>query len=59
MYNIDGMWRATDDSCTHALASLSEGYIDRDVVEVPLHQGCFHTPTGKTTGVPATQDIRT
>jgi nitrite reductase/ring-hydroxylating ferredoxin subunit len=59
VYNIDGAFYATDDTCTHAFASLSDGYIDGDVIECPLHQGCFHIPTGKALGPPVTQDIRT
>jgi nitrite reductase/ring-hydroxylating ferredoxin subunit len=59
LYNIDGTFYATDDTCTHAFASLSEGYIDGDTVECPLHQGCFHIPSGKAMGPPVTQDVRT
>lgn len=58
LYNIDGTFYATDDTCTHAFASLSEGYIEGDVVECPLHQGCFHIPSGKAMGPPVTQDVR-
>lgn len=60
LYNIGGTFYATDDTCTHALASLSEGYIiDGDIIECPLHQGCFHIPSGKALGAPVTQDVRT
>lgn len=58
LYNIDGTFYATDDTCTHALASLTEGYIEGDIVECPLHQGCFHIPSGKAMGPPVTQDVR-
>lgn len=59
LYNVDGTFYATDDTCTHAFALLSEGYIDGDIVECPLHQGCFHIPTGKAMGPPVIQDLRT
>lgn len=59
LYNIDGTFYATDDTCTHALASLSEGYIDGDIVECPLHQGCFHIPTGQAMGPPVIHNLRT
>lgn len=59
LYNINGAFYATDDTCTHALASLSEGYLDGDVIECPLHQGCFHIPSGKALGPPVIQDLRT
>lgn len=58
LYNIDGRFYVTDDTCTHALASLTEGYIEGDIVECPLHQGCFHIPSGKAMGPPVTQDVR-
>lgn len=59
LYNIGGTFYATDDTCTHAFASLSEGFIDGDVIECPLHQGCFHIPSGKAKGPPVVQDLRT
>ena len=59
VYNIDGAFYATDDTRTHAFASLSDGYIDGDVIECPLHQGCFHIPTGKAMGPPVVQDLHT
>lgn len=59
LYNIDGTYYATDDTCTHALASLAEGFLDGDIIECPLHQGCFHIPSGKALGAPVTQDVRT
>ncbi len=59
IYNVNGEFYATDDTCTHAFASLSQGYVDQDIIECPLHQGCFHIPTGKAMGPPVTQDIRT
>lgn len=59
VYNIDGTYYATDDTCTHAFASLSEGSIDGDVIECPLHQGCFHIPTGKAVSSPVVEDLCT
>ncbi len=59
IYNINGVFYATDDTCTHAFASLSEGSMEDNVIECPLHQGCFHIPTGKALGAPVTEDIRT
>lgn len=58
LYNVGGTLYATDDTCTHALASLSEGYLDGDVIECPLHQGCFHVPSGKAVAPPACVDLR-
>jgi naphthalene 1,2-dioxygenase system ferredoxin subunit len=59
LYNLGGTVYATHDICTHAHASLAEGFIDGENIECPLHQGLFHIPTGKAVGAPVTDDIRT
>ncbi len=59
VYNVDGKFYATSDICTHAHAHLSDGYIEDDIVECPLHQGRFHIPTGKAISAPVTEDVRT
>lgn len=59
LYNVEGTIYATDDICSHADASLSQGYLEGDTVECPLHQGRFHIPTGKAMGAPVTVDIAT
>ena len=53
LYNLGGTLYATQDVCTHAHASLAEGFIDGDCIECPLHQALFHIPTGKCTSPPA------
>ena len=59
IFNLGGDFFATDDICTHAYASLAEGYIEDDCVECPLHAGRFDIRTGKAQGVPVTEDIKT
>lgn len=59
LFNLDGEFYATDDICTHAYASLSEGYVEDGCVECPLHAGLFDIKTGKAQGVPVTEDIKT
>ncbi len=59
IYRVDGKFYATDDICTHEFASLSEGDIDGDEIECPLHQARFHLPTGKVRAAPATANLRT
>lgn len=59
LYNVDGTYFATHDICTHEFASLSEGYVEGDVVECPLHAGRFHIPTGKALVAPVSEDLRT
>ena len=59
LFNVDGDFYATHDICTHEFASLSEGFVDGDLIECPLHAGTFHIPTGKAMSPPVTEDIRT
>jgi len=59
LYKIADRYYATDDICTHEFAMLSEGYVDGDVIECPLHQARFHIPSGKVVGPPADKDLRT
>jgi len=59
IFNLAGAFYATDDVCTHAYASLSEGYVEDGCVECPLHAGLFDIKTGKAQGVPVVEDIKT
>lgn len=59
LYNIDGEIHATDNLCTHAFAFLSDGWLDGDVIECPLHAGRFEVKTGKGLGPPIPCDIKT
>ena len=58
LYNIGGRYFATDNICSHQMALLSEGSVDGEYVECPLHQGRFHIPTGAPQGVPVTEPIK-
>jgi nitrite reductase/ring-hydroxylating ferredoxin subunit len=59
LYRIEGSVYATNDVCTHDFALLSEGYLDGDCIECPLHQALFHVPTGEVRSPPASQPIPT
>jgi naphthalene 1,2-dioxygenase ferredoxin component len=59
LYDLDGDVYATDDVCTHAYAKLSDGFLDRDEIECPLHAGRFTVKTGKATAPPCTDDLQT
>ncbi len=59
LYRIDGKVYATDDVCSHEFAMLSEGFMEGDEIECPLHQARFHIPTGQVRAAPATDDIAT
>ncbi|QUC64228.1 non-heme iron oxygenase ferredoxin subunit [Nitrosopumilus sp. K4] len=51
--NIDGEFFATDDSCTHSGASLSEGKLDGCVITCGWHAAEFDCKTGKLIKFPA------
>ena len=59
VYNVDGVFYATDDNCTHGLSSLAEGLLDGDVIECAAHFGGFDVKTGKAVMAPCSIDLRT
>ncbi|MDN5862880.1 MAG: non-heme iron oxygenase ferredoxin subunit [Salinisphaera sp.] len=60
IYNVDGEYFATHDTCTHEEASLSEdGELFGKVVECGWHMGQFDVTTGKACMSPCNIDIRT
>ena len=59
LYEVDGDVFATHDVCTHAEASLSEGYQEGDTIECPMHSGCFNIRTGEALGAPVVDNIKT
>jgi nitrite reductase/ring-hydroxylating ferredoxin subunit len=59
LYRIGGTVHATSNICTHEVALLSDGYLDGDCIECPLHQALFHVPTGEVRSAPATEPILT
>ena len=51
--NVDGTIHAVSDLCSHADASLSDGYIEEGEVECPLHGSRFNLTTGEALNLPA------
>jgi nitrite reductase/ring-hydroxylating ferredoxin subunit len=47
VFNVEGEYYVLDDACTHGPGSLSEGYIEGDVVECNFHNGQFNIRTGE------------
>jgi nitrite reductase/ring-hydroxylating ferredoxin subunit len=47
LFNVEGTFYATADTCTHQRASLAEGEVEGDEVICPLHFQVFHIPTGE------------
>lgn len=59
IYNIEGELFCTDNICSHAYALLTDGWLDGEVVECPLHGARFDVRTGKAVCGPATCDVKT
>ena len=59
LYRIDGQIHALDDTCTHEFALLSQGFVDGDMIECPLHAAQFDIGADKCLSGPATEDLRT
>jgi len=62
LYHLDDGFHATHDVCTHAYALMSDGYIEGDEIECPLHGARFDIRSGKCLAVAAadlsTYDVR-
>lgn len=59
VYNLDGEYFATDDACTHAEASLSDGWIEDGDIVCPFHDGKFSIRTGEATAPPCIMPLKT
>ena len=60
LYRLDGELFATDDTCTHGAASLSEdGCVAGDKVECSWHNGQFDIRTGAACAMPCSEPLRT
>src|SRR5881397_4329153 len=59
VFNVDGDFYVTDDACTHGPGSLSEGFIDGDVVECNFHNGQFDIKTGEIVSPPCMIPVKT
>lgn len=59
VYNIAGTFHVTADTCTHSLASLTEGDLEGTRVVCPVHWAEFDVPTGRALCFPATEPLAT
>ncbi|HLH97653.1 MAG TPA: non-heme iron oxygenase ferredoxin subunit [Xanthobacteraceae bacterium] len=59
VFNVGGAFYVTDDTCTHGPGSLSEGYIEDDVVECNFHNGQFNIKTGEVVAPPCMIPVKT
>jgi nitrite reductase/ring-hydroxylating ferredoxin subunit len=59
VFNVGGEFYVTDDQCTHGPGSLSEGYVEGDVIECNFHGGQFNICTGEVVLPPCMVPIKT
>jgi nitrite reductase/ring-hydroxylating ferredoxin subunit/putative sterol carrier protein len=59
VFNAGGTFYVVDDTCTHGMASLSEGTLDGEIIECPWHAGAFDLRTGEPAAAPCTVPLRT
>jgi nitrite reductase/ring-hydroxylating ferredoxin subunit len=59
VFNVEGEFYVTDDTCTHGPGSLSEGYIEDEVVECNFHNGQFNIKTGEVVAPPCMIPVKT
>ena len=59
LFRLADCFYATDDTCTHGAASLSDGFVENGEVECPYHSGRFDIRTGAATLYPCTVALRT
>jgi 3-phenylpropionate/trans-cinnamate dioxygenase ferredoxin subunit len=59
IFHVDGHFYATADVCTHEEASLSEGELEGEIVECPLHGARFNVRTGEVKSLPAVVWLKT
>lgn len=52
VFNVGGVFYVMNDACTHGPGSLSEGYIEDDIVECNFHNGQFNIRTGEVVSPP-------
>lgn len=59
LVNVGGTIHAIHDVCTHALESLSGGWVTGDRIECPRHGAAFSVITGVPLTLPATMPLPT
>ena len=51
LYNIDGEFHCTDNSCPHADGPLAEGDVEGEIVYCPWHYWGIHIKSGAVTDI--------
>ncbi len=58
VFNLDGVFYAIEDACTHDGESFADGDLDGKEIICPRHGAQFDIITGKVTVAPALEDIQ-
>lgn len=59
LWNVEGNFYATSDTCSHEEATLTEGDLWDNLIECPLHGAQFDVRTGEPRTLPAVLPIAT
>lgn len=59
LFVIDEQYFAIENVCPHAFALLTEGFIEDQTVECPLHEAIFDIQTGELKSGPGCRDLCT
>jgi nitrite reductase/ring-hydroxylating ferredoxin subunit len=58
LYRLGDEIHALGDFCPHQRdVRLSEGFLDGEVIECPMHQSCFDVRSGRVLSPPAREDL--
>jgi nitrite reductase/ring-hydroxylating ferredoxin subunit len=57
VFRVEGRFFATQDRCSHADASLAEGWVEGFDVSCPVHEGRFDLRDGRPLCFPVTEPI--
>jgi nitrite reductase/ring-hydroxylating ferredoxin subunit len=58
LYRLGAEIHAVGDLCPHQKdVKLSDGFLDGEVIECPMHQSCFNVRTGRVLSLPAREDL--
>ena len=57
VFHLPAGFFAIADTCSHEESSLSEGFVDEDMVECPKHGAQFEIQTGHNRSLPATKPV--
>ena len=58
LFNVDGIYYAIENACTHVGGPLGDGALVGDQVTCPLHGAQFNVASGKVLGPPARSDVK-